>query len=185
MIQIEAFTGSDDEMKTEAIRGLVGLVGGVAGLLQNNISMAKLNIIREADLSDPGIRGNLEFLAIVAARSRSSSALNHSHIKDYEPHITPDIAKRWLIDTGRAKAIDDSLELLEEDKNVHISIAALAIAHSTEQQLLSETYAQIGGDLSPSMIADMSRNIVAKYTEMSMTGSYNNTITITANPSYL
>lgn len=128
-----------DVLRTEAIRGFIGIIGGAEGFFAKGFSFSDLNRIRDADLSDPSIRHSIEDLAFFASRlvpTRLIVERNRS-----EPLIAPEIARRWLVKTERATETENGLVLSEEDSTVHVSLAGLTIAQSTEPGYLSDAYA--------------------------------------------
>jgi len=163
------FETHHDDLRMDAIRGFLACIGGIAGMVARDIPLVKLNLIRDADLSDPGIRFNIEVFARLASSSKDTQFDDKRTIN--EPLLSPEVAKRWLLHSQRAVETANGLVLNEGDGAVHLSLAGLAIAQSAEPRLLSEAYADISTAQIPiptDIIAQMGVMIVNDFTDQEL-----------------
>ena len=158
---------SDSDVRVRAAKGLVASIGEVEGLLRHNVGLSKLNLMLDADLSDPGIRFTIEAFAGLYDTSVPTSRSKIA-ARTEEPAWTPEIAKSWLLSTDRATESDDGLVLRKGDTSVHLSLAGLTIAQGHEPRRLSEAYAEVTDNerpLDPDWITRLGYSVFQEFTQ--------------------
>lgn len=81
-----------------------------------------------------------------------------------EPLISPEMARKWLLDQGRVKEIDG--KLVAYDDQSHFAIAGIAIACGVEDSSFSLAYREATNGhpiLSDSVLLDIGHFITEKY----------------------
>ena len=153
-------TETDREKNADATRAMVASLGGLLGMKASGIGFEQLSQLMEADPND-----DLSGLRLMAERMVDDPFGTFDDYRDEQP-ISPDIARRWLIGTGRvSETATGELAAIDTD---HLTLSGLAIATSADGGRLSEAYQSITDNPIPMterVIAEMSWNITDRYSQ--------------------